>query len=188
MKSCAKSRSAAQPQEVEHVHAVRGIESADRLVEDQQPRLQDERAGEDHALALPSREVAGAAAGEVRVEAHARAGRRRSARCAPPCRDVRAHRAPRRPSRRQRCPGRGCGADPGTRTARPRAPELAQCSAAKTRDVAAADPHVAGEDAREAEQRASEGRLAGSGLADEADRFGRLDASEMSCSTAWPPS
>ena len=75
-------------QEALHLPAELGVERAERLVEQDQPRLADDGAGERHALLLAAGELRGIALAEIAERDQLQRLRRR-ARGFPPCRTPR---------------------------------------------------------------------------------------------------
>ena len=104
--------------ELEDPRLHRDVERARRLVEDQHPGLDRERAGDRHALALAARELVRVAPGHLGIEADL--GQQRS----DPIVDLRSRNDPRGPagvrrsSSRSSRAGRATSSGPGTRSAR----------------------------------------------------------------------
>ena len=101
-------------QQVDDLHLDGHVEGGGRLVEDDELRLQDHRAGDGDALALAAGELVRVAVGGRGVEADLAAGSRRRGL---PRRRGRARRGPRRRSARPTCAGRASRRGPGTPSA-----------------------------------------------------------------------
>ena len=141
-------------EQVEDLRLDRDVERRDRLVADDQLRVQRERARDPDALALAARELVRVAVREARVEAddveqlaHARRARRAASRCC-------GRRAARRRCRRPSCAGRATRRDPGRRSAS-RGASCAAPRRASVGELLALEAHRAARSASAAAARSS---------------------------------
>src|SRR5690625_5260908 len=153
-------------QQLDDLCLYRHIESGGRLVEDNKARLQHHRAGDSDALALPARKFVGIAVAAFRIEAHLLQSLDDAdlTFTGPPGimdRQTLAHDLRYRHARRERA----IGILKNHLHLTPQGPEPTGLPAL----YVTAEKHDPALTGREAEQRHPEGRLAGTGLPDDAD-------------------